>query len=118
MASRESSAASLDQQANSGSARRTRIGRARIYNSAPWGFALVSSVALAARAVGLSRSFELWVDEMLYTELAKSVSRGQLPNLFGAPFFLHPPGSFLINGAVIRIFNISGSDMSMVYELR
>lgn len=99
-------------------ARRTSTVRARIYNSALWGFALVSSAALAARSVGLSRSFELWVDEMLYTELARSVSRGQLPNLFGAPFFLHPPGSFLIYGAVIRIFGISGSDMSMVYDLR
>lgn len=118
MASQKYSAASLDQQASLGATRRTGTGMARIYNSALWGFALVGSAALAARAIGLSRSFELWVDEMLYTELAKSVSRGQLPNLFGAPFFLHPPGSFLINGAVIRIFDISGSDMSMVYDLR
>jgi 4-amino-4-deoxy-L-arabinose transferase-like glycosyltransferase len=118
MASRESSTASVDQQADSGAARHTRTGGARIRNSALWGFALVSSAAFAARAVGLSRSFELWVDEMLYTELAKSVSRGQWPNLFGAPFFLHPPGSFLINAAVIRIFDISGSGMSMVYDLR
>lgn len=99
-------------------ARGIATGRTRIYDSALWGFTLASSAALAVRAIGLSRSFELWVDEMLYTELAKSVSRGQWPNLFGAPFFLHPPGSFLINGAVIRVFGISGSDMSMVYDLR
>lgn len=118
MASRAFSTAAEDQRANLGAALRAGLGKGRIRNSALWGFALVSSVALAARAIGLSRSFELWVDEMLYTELAKSVSHDQLPNLFGAPFMLHPPGAFLIDGAVIRIFDISGSDMSTVYDLR
>ena len=118
MASRGSSTGSVNHQVNLDGARRTAKGRARIRSSALWGFTVVSYVAFAVRSIGLSRSFELWVDEMLYTQLAQSVSHGQWPNLFGAPFFLHPPGSFLINAAVIRIFGISGSDMSMVYDLR
>jgi 4-amino-4-deoxy-L-arabinose transferase-like glycosyltransferase len=74
--------------------------------------------AFAVRAVGLTRSFELWVDEMVYTQLGDSVAQGQLPNLFGHPFFLHPPGAFLIEGLVIKVCAISGDDMTQVFALR
>jgi 4-amino-4-deoxy-L-arabinose transferase-like glycosyltransferase len=75
-------------------------------------------MALLGRVFGLSRSLELWVDELVYTKLSATVSHGHLPNLFGVPFFLHPPGGFIIYGAIIKIFGISGSTMSMVYDLR
>ena len=48
--------------------------------------------AFGVRSVGLTSSFELWVDEMLYAELGASVARGEMPNLPDGPFFLHPPG--------------------------
>ncbi|MBV9162158.1 MAG: phospholipid carrier-dependent glycosyltransferase [Pseudonocardiales bacterium] len=79
---------------------------------------IIGSMAFAVRSIGLSRSFELWVDEMLYAELGRSVSRGEFPTLPDGPFFLHPPGFFLVEGAVIKIFGISGDSMSVVYDLR
>jgi 4-amino-4-deoxy-L-arabinose transferase-like glycosyltransferase len=79
---------------------------------------IIGLVAFAVRSIGLSRSFELWVDEMLYADLGSAVSRGELPNLPDGPFFLHPPGFFLIEGAVIELFGISGDSMSVVYDLR
>ena len=81
-------------------------------------FALISFVAFIVRSVGLSRSFDLWVDEMIYAALSNSVSHGHLPTVSGGLFFLHPPGAFIINGLVIRAFGISGDNMSMVYDLR
>ncbi|WP_111768597.1 ArnT family glycosyltransferase [Nakamurella deserti] len=94
----------------------------------PWwptgrrGVAIVAGAVLlaafAVRAVGLSRSFELWVDEMRYAELGRSVSLGQLPNLSDGPFFLHPPGFFLAEAVTIRLFALGGDSMSLVYELR
>ncbi|WIG16333.1 hypothetical protein [Kocuria rosea] len=82
------------------------------------GFVLVTAIAFAVRATGVTRAFELWVDEMLYAELGRAVSLGQLPNLPDGPFFLHPPGFFLVEGLVIRAFEFSGDSFDLVYDLR
>ena len=79
---------------------------------------IIFVVAFIVRAVGLSRGFELWVDEMRYADLGRSVSLGQLPNLADGPFFLHPPGFFLLEAAVIDIFRLSSEGMELVYQLR
>ena len=75
-------------------------------------------LALGVRAIGLTRSFELWVDEMLYAELGASVARGELPNLPDGLFFLHPPGVFIVEAAAIRLFGMTGDSMELVYQLR
>jgi hypothetical protein len=80
--------------------------------------AAAAVVALVVRTIGLSRANDLFIDEITYTQLAFSVSQNHLPNLSGVPFFLHPPGSFLFNGAVIKIGGLSGAPMDMVYDLR
>jgi 4-amino-4-deoxy-L-arabinose transferase-like glycosyltransferase len=80
--------------------------------------ALLGVVALVIRSIGLSRANELFIDELTYTEIANDVAHGHLPQQFGEPFFLHPIGSFLINGLVIRLSGLSGSYMDMVYPLR
>ena len=74
--------------------------------------------AFGVRSIGLTSSFELWVDEMLYAELGASVARGELPNLPDGPFFLHPPGFFIVEAIAIRIFGITGDSMELVYQLR
>jgi hypothetical protein len=81
-------------------------------------FAIVSWLAFNVRSIGLSQGFELWADEMLYANLGKSVSLGQLPNLPDGPFFLHPPGFFFLEGLVIDTFNLSDNSMDLVYDLR
>ncbi len=81
-------------------------------------FCLVALLAFGVRAFGLTRSFELWVDEILYARLGESVSLGQVPNLPDGPFFLHPPGFFIIEGLTIRLFDITGDDMHFVHEMR
>ena len=75
-------------------------------------------LALGVRAIGLTSSFELWVDEMLYAELGASVARGELPNLPDGPFFLHPPGVFVVEAIAIKLFGITGDSMELVYQLR
>jgi 4-amino-4-deoxy-L-arabinose transferase-like glycosyltransferase len=118
MSSRTYSVAEARQRIVSNPAGRFKRTMAHVRDNALLGFVLVSATAMLVRATGLSRGFELWVDEMVYTDLSNSVSHGQLPNLSGAYFFLHPPGAFLIDGLVIRTFGISGTLMSMVYDLR
>lgn len=99
--------------------RRRRAGRRfRPTSSGLLGFVVVIGVAFGARAVGLTRGFELWVDEMLYARLGYSVSLGQIPNLPDGPFMLHPPGYFLLEGAVISLFGITGDNLDLVLQLR
>jgi Dolichyl-phosphate-mannose-protein mannosyltransferase len=74
--------------------------------------------AFGVRSVGLKTSFELWVDEMLYAELGASVARGELPNLPDGPFFLHPPGFFVVEAIAIRLFGLTGNSMDLVYQVR
>ena len=80
--------------------------------------AVLVLAAFGFRAIGLTTSFELWVDEMLYAELGASVARGELPNLPDGPFFLHPPGFFIIEAAAIHLFGIAGDAMALVFPLR
>jgi hypothetical protein len=75
-------------------------------------------LALGVRSIGLTRSFELWVDEMLYADLGASVARGELPNLPDGLFFLHPPGVFIVEALAIRLLGITGDSMELVYQLR
>lgn len=82
-------------------------------------FTMCAAVAFAVRSIGLLQSFELWVDEMLYALLGQSVSDGRLlPQLPDGPFFLHPPGFFWLEGAVINLFGVSGDNLELVMQLR
>ncbi|SDN54657.1 phospholipid carrier-dependent glycosyltransferase [Geodermatophilus sp. DSM 45219] len=81
--------------------------------------ATLAALAFAVRSVGLTRGFELWIDEMHYADLGASISRGEMPALADGPFFLHPPGFFLLEGAVIRLLDLQTADsMDLVYDLR
>ncbi len=81
--------------------------------------ATLAALTFAVRSIGLARSFELWIDEMHYADLGASISRGEMPALADGPFFLHPPGFFLVEGAVIRLLDLqTGDSMDLVYDLR
>ncbi|WP_298253441.1 glycosyltransferase family 39 protein [uncultured Arthrobacter sp.] len=99
-------------------ARRVAPAAHRLVTGTAAGLVLVIGAAFATRAIGLVRGFELWLDEMLYARLGQSVSMGQIPNLPDGPFLLHPPGYFLLEGAVIDLFGISGNSMDLVLQLR
>jgi O-antigen/teichoic acid export membrane protein len=78
----------------------------------------LTGAAAAMRLWGLRTANELFVDEITYAQLGSQVALGHLPSQDGRPFFLHPPGSFVINAVVIRVWRLSGSLMDLVYDLR
>ena len=80
--------------------------------------AAVVVLALGLRVWGLVTANDLFIDEVTYSRLALSVSRGEWPNLAGQPFHLHPPLTFLINGAVIDVFGLATDPTSLVFQLR
>ncbi|GAA3283838.1 hypothetical protein AAU01_04820 [Paenarthrobacter aurescens] len=81
-------------------------------------FIAVVAAGFAVRALGLERGFELWVDEMLYVRLGESVAAGEFPTLPDGPFFLHPPGYFLLEAGVVKIFGITGEIIEVTLQLR
>ncbi|WP_018683059.1 ArnT family glycosyltransferase [Actinokineospora enzanensis] len=80
--------------------------------------AAVAGLALLLRVWGLTTANELFIDEVTYSRLALSVSRGEWPNLAGQPFYLHPPLTFWLNGAMIDLFGLSPDPTELVYQLR
>ncbi|MCT9868916.1 glycosyltransferase family 39 protein [Paenarthrobacter aurescens] len=90
----------------------------RVVSSPAAIFAAVSAAAFGVRAFGLERGFEMWVDELLYVRLGESLTTGQVPTLPDGPFFLHPPGFFLLEAGVIKVFGISGDIVEVVLQLR
>ena len=68
-----------------------QAGRAR----SPIVVLVASAAGIATLIVRLAlhgRSFDLFGDEVIYTDLGRSVLSGGFPR-FGGPFFLHGPGS-------------------------
>jgi 4-amino-4-deoxy-L-arabinose transferase-like glycosyltransferase len=67
---------------------------------------LLGTLAVVAGAVWLrfhhqSSSYELGIDELQYAFVGNSFAAGQGPELFGQPFFLHPPLFFVLLGSLI-----------------
>ena len=56
--------------------------------------ALVAGAVLL-RGLGQHSAYELFMDEVQYADVANSFAEGTGPELFDAPFFLHPPLAFL-----------------------
>jgi len=81
-------------------------------------FTFIVVAAFGVRALGLERGFELWVDEMLYVRLGESVSNGEFPRLPDGPFFLHPPGYFMLEAIFIKFLGITGDIIDVTLQVR
>ena len=72
--------------------------------------ALVASAAgivtLIVRLAMHERSFDLFGDEVIYTDLGRSVISGGFPR-FDGPFFLHGPGFFYLEAGWARLAGLS-----------
>ncbi len=79
---------------------------------------LVFALAFSLRYFHLKQSFDVFSDEIIYSNLAESVSQHHSVAFFGVPFFLHPPFVFLEQALFIRAFNVHGGIVSVVYSLR
>jgi hypothetical protein len=67
---------------------------------------LAAALLLAVATVALrlwhqGSAYELFMDEIQYADVGNSFAAGRGPELFGEPFFLHPPLFFALLGRVI-----------------
>jgi 4-amino-4-deoxy-L-arabinose transferase-like glycosyltransferase len=84
-----------------------------------WSVALVVGLlALVFRVFGVQRANDIFIDEVTYAEFARQIADGQMPSILGTPFFLHPPGSYALNGLVIRVLGLGGHSTDLALQLR
>ena len=63
-------------------------------------------------------SFDLYGDEVVYTELGRSVISGGFPNYQGSAFFLHGPAFFYLQAGWARLTGPPPGLMAWVYNVR
>lgn len=80
--------------------------------------AVAGGVALLIRLVLHGRSFDLFGDEIIYTDLGHSVFNGGLPRFGGGPFFLHGPGFFYLETGWERLWGGQPGLVGQIYQMR
>jgi hypothetical protein len=79
---------------------------------------LAGLTVFALRAYRLGISFDIFIDEITYLELSRSVVDGFRVYLYGEPFFLHPPAWFFIEGGFLRLIGTGGTLIEQIYATR
>ncbi len=84
--------------------------------------AIVSSaagaVALIIRLALHGSSFDVFGDEVIYTDLGRSVISGGFPRFEGTVFFLHGPAFFYLEAGWARLAGNQPSLVAWIYEMR
>jgi 4-amino-4-deoxy-L-arabinose transferase-like glycosyltransferase len=78
----------------------------------------LGALALVVRLVALSSAFDIFIDEISYTNISLSVAHGGGVTLYGQPFALHPPAAFGLYAAVIVVLGLHGDTESVLLALR
>src|ERR1700761_5909681 len=88
-----------------------RRGQLALFAAAAGVLTLVIRLALHGAA------FDLYGDEILYSDIGRSVVNGGFPQ-FGGLFFLHGPAFFYLEAGWQRLLGSPSSAMGWVYEMR
>lgn len=86
---------------------------------APWLLiATVAAAAWLARAIGITRNYDVFIDELTYTRIADNLATGHGLVLYGGPFDLHPPAGFALYALVIKVLALHGGLANILFALR
>jgi hypothetical protein len=84
-----------------------------------WAGPLLALVTLAVRLVDLDKAYEVHLDEVIYRWMAVRIGEGHLPAMPGeGPFFLHPPGYFVLLAGWRALTWRGGDIFQELYALR
>ncbi|GAA3936444.1 glycosyltransferase family 4 protein [Actinoplanes auranticolor] len=78
----------------------------------------VFALALAVRLVSLGRAYDIFVDEISYTAVARNLATGAGLTLNDGPFHLHPPGFFLVLAGFFDLFATPTGTAELVLHAR
>jgi hypothetical protein len=76
------------------------------------------AVALIVRLVLHGSSFDVFGDEVIYTDLGRSVIAGGFPRFDGTIFFLHGPAFFYLEAGWARLAGNQPGLVAWIYEMR
>ena len=76
------------------------------------------AVALVVRLLLHGSSFDVFGDEVIYTDLGRSVISGGFPHFEGTVFFLHGPAFFYLEAGWARLAGFQYSLVAWIYEMR
>ena len=80
--------------------------------------AVAGGVTLLLRLALHVNGFDLFGDEVIYTDIGRSVISGGFPNFEGQTFFLHGPAFFYLQAGWARLVGNPPGLMAWVYEMR
>src|ERR1700691_3380309 len=78
----------------------------------------VGCLSLAIRLSLAYRSFDLFGDEVIYTDIGRSVASGGFPQFDGQIFFLHPPAFFYLEAGWQRLLGSQPGLTAQIYQMR
>ncbi|MCI2239729.1 phospholipid carrier-dependent glycosyltransferase [Paenibacillus sp. TRM 82003] len=93
-------------------------GAATFSRAAFWIAAGVAALGAALRLLHLGSAYDLFVDEVVYDRLGRSMAESTVPMLHGGPFFLHPPGFFVLDALWQGAFPHSDDVWTLTYRAR
>jgi 4-amino-4-deoxy-L-arabinose transferase-like glycosyltransferase len=79
---------------------------------------LVGVITFGLRAYHLGRSYDIFIDEVTYLRISQNVASSLQVQLYGRPFFLHPPAFFFIEAAYLKLFPPNGDIIHTIYAVR
>jgi hypothetical protein len=82
--------------------------------------ALASIVGAAwlLRATDITRNYDIFIDEVTYTQVADNLANGHGLVLYGVPFDLHPPAGFALYAVAIKALGLRGGLATILFGLR
>lgn len=75
-------------------------------------------VAALLRMIGIRTSNDIFIDEVTYVRLARSIADGHGVALSGVPFDLHPPAVLGIYGAFTALIGPQTTIVQLIFDLR
>lgn len=74
--------------------------------------------AMALRGFNITRSFDVFVDEITYVRISDTAINTFRLELYGEPFLLHPPAFFFLEGAFLKLVNAPDDLIPRIYTAR
>lgn len=75
-------------------------------------------VTFGLRAIRLDVSWDIFIDEIYYLRVSRSVLNTLWVTVNGEPFYLHPPGFFFLEAGYMKLFGTSGGLIHQIYAVR
>ena len=76
------------------------------------------AAAVVLRLYHVTTSYDVFIDEVTYRQIASNLANGEGLTLYGSPFTLHPPVSFLLMAGALRLLGLDGPAMVDIDALR